>query len=116
MRGGMFPLLSMMNAAATSIVLMIAAALIGVMVVMIRLMTTSDDDGKYKQLREFVEALFGTPAHLRPESSGNKEAGAAKEKSVHAVSAEPFSEPCPACQETITQEHEECPSCGLRLL
>ena len=63
---------SMMNFAATSIVLLIAAALIGAMIVMIRLMTTSDESGKHKQLKEFVEALFGTPAHLQP-GSGREE-------------------------------------------
>ncbi|WP_162255019.1 zinc ribbon domain-containing protein [Paenibacillus sp. Soil522] len=28
----------------------------------------------------------------------------------------PFSEPCPACNETVTERDTICPSCGLRLL
>jgi hypothetical protein len=105
----------MMNFAATSIVLLIAAALIGAMIVMIRLMTTSDESGKHKQLKEFVEALFGTPAHLQP-GSGREESSVSSDRPSAAESLEPYSEPCPACQETVTQEHDECPSCGLRLL
>ncbi|MFF2483150.1 hypothetical protein [Paenibacillus sp. NPDC058071] len=63
-----------------------------------------------------VEALFATPAHLRPgQHPADGEAGtsAAAETAPH---AEPFTEPCPACEETVTERHIHCPACGLRLL
>ncbi|QYR21322.1 hypothetical protein KZ483_27225 [Paenibacillus sp. sptzw28] len=110
LRNGMLPLVSVMSGIATGIVLLFATTLIGAMVFIIRL--TTQDSGKHKELREFVEALFGTPSHLRP-----SDAGADEHKSERPVRAdEPFSEPCPACGETVTHEHAECPSCGLRLL
>ncbi|MBB3068203.1 hypothetical protein FHS14_001179 [Paenibacillus baekrokdamisoli] len=106
----------MMNAVATSIVLFVAAALIGAMFLMIRLM--SDGSDKHSELKAFVETLFGSPAHLRTGSDGNEPPIEGKEANgqTKLTSAEPYTELCPACEETVTHEHEQCPSCGLRLL
>ncbi|WP_042168184.1 hypothetical protein [Paenibacillus gorillae] len=100
----------MFNIGATLIVLLFAALLLGAMFFFIRIST--DDSDKYKEWKEMVESLFGTPAFLRPgagEQPGNAEAAAA-------ASAQPFTEQCPACGETVTEQNTDCPSCGLRLL
>jgi hypothetical protein len=75
-----------MSGVATGIVLLFAAALIGAMVFMIRL--TTGDSGKHKELKEFVEALLGTPSHLRGGDSGTDEHNG--ERQLRAE--EPFSE------------------------
>ncbi|SFT20083.1 hypothetical protein [Paenibacillus sp. BC26] len=103
----------MMNVVATGIVLLIAGGLVAAMVFMIRLST--DDSGKHPEIKQFVEALFGgtaSPVQADPANSGQQESAAARAAS----SDEPFSEPCPACGDPVTHLHQECPSCGLRLI
>jgi len=106
-----------MSSLASVLVLLLACALVGAMIFVIKLTTDTDDSEKHKQLREFIEALFGTPAHLRQggaaEESG-KDSDAVKGRSSTAK-ADPFQEPCPACDATVTHEDADCPSCGLRL-
>lgn len=101
---------------ATALVLFIALAIVGAMFFMIKL--TNDDSEKYKELKEMVETLFGTPAHLRPSPPpADSDAVNGKEAAAQSAAAqESFAEPCPACGETVTELHKECPSCGLRLL
>lgn len=112
---GMYPLISLMSGLASAFVLLLAVALVGAMIYIIRL--TTDDSDKHSQLKAFVEALFSTPSHLHQgDSDANEKASSEKAKRLHTISKTPFSEPCPACQETVTHEHAECPSCGLRLL
>ncbi|CAH1217800.1 hypothetical protein PAECIP111893_04310 [Paenibacillus plantiphilus] len=112
---GMYPLMSLMSGLASVIVLLFAVALVGAMIYIIRL--TTDDSDKHSQLKAFVEALFNSPNHLHQQGSDDNEKDAsAQAKQLHALSKTPFSEPCPACLETVTHEHAECPSCGLRLL
>lgn len=98
---------------ATSLVLLLTFGLLGAMFLIVKL--SSDDSGKYKVLKDMVETLFETPAHLRPgaaaKSDDNKEAAAQS-----AAALEPFVEACPACGDTVTEAHKDCPSCGLRLL
>ncbi|MBW7458030.1 zinc ribbon domain-containing protein [Paenibacillus sepulcri] len=112
MKKGMFPLVSIMGGLATAVVLLFTAALVGGMLFLIRLM--SDDSDKYKQMKEYMETVFGTPAHLR--SGGDEPAAEEDETSTLASPLKPFSELCPACGEPVTHEHRDCPACGLRLL
>jgi hypothetical protein len=100
---------------ATSLVLLLTFGLLGAMFLIVKL--SSDDSGKYKVLKDMVETLFETPAHLRAGSPAKSD-GAADNKEAAAQSAaalEPFVEACPACGDTVTETHNECPSCGLRL-
>jgi hypothetical protein len=110
------PLFSWFDVGATAIVLTIAALLLGGMFMFVRI--ASDDSDKFKELKEMVETLFGTPAHLRQnaEPPTNNKSAAATGAAVSAAAAVPFSEPCPACNKTVTERDTECPSCGLRLL
>ncbi|MFX3633256.1 MAG: hypothetical protein ACE3L7_15330 [Candidatus Pristimantibacillus sp.] len=101
---------SLLDVGATAIVLLCAGLLLGAMFLFIRIST--DDSEKYNDLKAMVEALFSTPAHLRP-----SEAAATKEEARASSSTlQSFSEPCPACEQTVTELDSECPSCGLRLL
>ncbi|OBZ11168.1 zinc ribbon domain-containing protein [Bacillus sp. FJAT-26390] len=99
---------------ATAIVLLIAGTLLAGMFMFIRI--ASDDSDRYKVLKEMVETLFGTPAHLRQQPENNADKAIVKtDKSAEAAIAA-FSEPCPACSETVTERDSTCPSCGLQLL
>lgn len=101
------------DALATAVVLIIAGALLTGMFMFVRI--ASDDSDRYKELKEMVETIFGTPAHLRPHSEDNSaKDGAKSERRAGAAAA--FSEPCPACSETVTERDSICPSCGLQLL
>jgi hypothetical protein len=96
----------------TSAVLLLV---LGGMFVVIRAM--SDQSGRYQEVKEMMEALFHTPAFLRP---GSSEEGSEKSRNEAAAASgtvqEPFEDECPACREKVTHENVECPSCGLRLL
>ncbi|QHW31587.1 hypothetical protein GZH47_12545 [Paenibacillus rhizovicinus] len=100
----------MMNAIATIIVLVIAGTLVAVMVYILKL--SADDSGKASELRQFVEALFGGSA--RQEAAAEEDSAAARQRL--AAHKESFSEPCPACGETVTHQDADCPGCGLRLV
>lgn len=106
------PFFTWFDVGATAIVLVIAALLLGGMFMFVRI--ASDDSDRYKELKEMVETLFGTPAHLRqqPEAAEGEEAAASPASTATII---PFSEPCPACGETVTEQHTVCPSCELRL-
>ncbi|MFC4098638.1 hypothetical protein [Paenibacillus xanthanilyticus] len=112
---GPLPLAGWMSSFATGGVLLLALGLVGAMFAIIRI-TTSDSE-KHREIRDFVETLFGTPAHLRPGGGAPEETAAGKEE--RASSAAPngpaYSEPCPGCGDTVTQAHADCPGCGLRL-
>lgn len=115
MRKSMFPLVSVMSGVATGVVLLVAAALVGGLFFMIRMMT--DDSDKYKQIKDFAQALLGPPAPSRPGGEESKDEIAAGGARIRpAGGGEAFSEPCPGCGTTVTEEHVDCPSCGLRLL
>ncbi|EFM10361.1 hypothetical protein PaecuDRAFT_2797 [Paenibacillus curdlanolyticus YK9] len=102
------------SAGATAFVLFLAFALLGAMFLIVKLST--DDSDKFKDLKEMVETIFGTPAHLRS-GNANAQEDASKDSAAQSAAAlEAFSEPCPACGETVTEQHRDCPSCGLRLL
>jgi|GEM_PF-1193934 len=108
-----FPLaVSGFGAAATAVVLLLAGGLVAGMVLAIR--AVADDSGKYSELKDFVEALMGTPKHLQP---GRDEPAARREPQAEDTGGarEAFSEPCPGCGEPVTERHRECPSCGLRV-
>jgi len=111
------PLLTWFDIGATTIVLVIAFALLTGMFIFIRIV--SDDSDKYKDIKEMVETIFGTPAHLRPspygQASSSKESKGALVNDAAAAKA-PFSETCPACDEIVTEQNSVCPSCGLQLL
>lgn len=96
---------------ATTLVLLLAAALIGAMFMIIRV-ATGDSEGS-KTVRDMVETLFGTPAHLRSGADQTPETAAAQ---LPPASLAPFSEPCPACGHAVTEQDIVCPSCELRLL
>jgi hypothetical protein len=101
---------------ATSVVLLLAAALLGIMFLFIR--AASDDSGKYNMLREMVETIFATPAHLRSGSvqsaaDNSLESGKPDGRVKHRNA---FQEPCPACGTEVTEQDAICPSCELRLL
>lgn len=110
---GPLPLIGWMSGLATGGVLLLALGLVGAMFAIIRI-TTSDSD-KHQQIRDFVETLFGTPAHLRPGSGAAEETAAGKEERLAPSGGPAYSEPCPGCGDTVTQLHADCPSCGLRL-
>ncbi|MUT65991.1 hypothetical protein [Paenibacillus sp. NEAU-GSW1] len=110
-----YPLISAntVNITGTLIAVTICILLLVAMFLFIRVST--DESEKYKDLKEMIETLFGTPAHLRPDTELNRrndEAAAA----AAPRDASPFSEPCPACGHTVSEQHAECPSCGLRLM
>lgn len=104
------PLMSTMDIVGYSIVGVIAAAILITMFLLIK--ATTDQSDKHSYMKEIVEALFGTPAHLRQ--------GQPEEKKTDAASAahptEAFEEECPACQAKVTHQDADCPACGLRLL
>ncbi|CAM4094221.1 zinc ribbon domain-containing protein [Paenibacillus alkaliterrae] len=109
------PLVTWLDIGATAIVLAIAGALLGGMFLFVRI--ASDDSDRYKELKEIVETLFGTPAHLLQQPEGSAGDDSAKSgTAAAAATVSPFSEPCPACGETVTERDSFCPSCGLRLL
>ncbi|MFB9325841.1 hypothetical protein ACFFSY_07860 [Paenibacillus aurantiacus] len=111
---GPLPLIGWMSGLATGGVLLLALGLVGAMFAIIRI-TTSDSD-KHQEIRDFVETLFGTPAHLRPGGGAAEETAAGKEEHPAAAPGiAAYSEPCPGCGKTVTQLHADCPSCGLRL-
>jgi predicted metal-dependent enzyme (double-stranded beta helix superfamily) len=83
------------------------------MFVMIKAMT--DESGQYEEVKQMIEALFHTPSFLRP-GVDSPESGTSRQQTVAAAVDETFVERCPGCQETVTHENPECPSCGLRLL
>jgi hypothetical protein len=99
---------------ATAIVLIVAGTLLAGMFMFIRI--ASDDSDRYKVLKEMVETLFGTPAHLKqqPEEGSAKDKANSEKSEAPAIAA--FSEPCPACSEKVTERDPVCPSCGLQLL
>lgn len=102
---------------ATSVVLLLAAVLLGIMILFIR--AASDDSDRYKMLREMVETIFGTPAHLRDGSGqDNNNVKLQESDSPADASKRPpaFREPCPACGTEVTEKDAACPSCELRLL
>jgi hypothetical protein len=108
-------LLSWFDIGATAIVLIIAGVLLAGMFMFVRI--ASDDSDKYKDLKEMVETIFGTPAHLRPSSNDASVSPKGKSfaRDIAAPNLAPFSEPCPACSETVTERDSSCPSCGLQL-
>jgi len=106
---------------ATVVVLLLAFGLVGAMFLVIRVMTMDADEDapdKYKQLRDFVQALFGAAA-LRVDESASPAADASpaagQKEAPGAIRSESFQEPCPACEEMTNQDDKSCPSCGLRL-
>ncbi|GGD86764.1 hypothetical protein [Paenibacillus nasutitermitis] len=111
MSRGFFPLVSLMGSIATGIVLLVVGAMVGGMVFIIRLM--SDDSDKFKEVKAYMETIFGTPAHLR---SSEDETAQEKDDGMPALLQKPFSDLCPACEEPVTHENAQCPACGLRLL
>ncbi|MCU6713166.1 hypothetical protein M6D81_31155 [Paenibacillus sp. J5C_2022] len=109
----LLPLSTWYDIGATVVVLLLAALLLGAMFFFIRI--ASDDSDKYKTLREMVETLFGTPAHLRSGDASSDDA-ASSATAPSRPSTLPFREPCPACNTEVTERDAECPSCQLRLL
>lgn len=100
---------------ATAIVLLVALLLLAGMIFFIRIASSGED--KHAEIREMVETLFGTPAHLRPTRQNDASPPSSSSASASlSKSAAPFSEPCPACGETVTENDAHCPSCDLRLL
>lgn len=103
------------NIAGTLIAVTICVFLLTMMVLFIRVST--GDSEKYKDIREMIETMFGTPAHLRPDS--NSESDRRKDEAAASTASrdsQPFSEPCPACGYSVTEQHADCPSCELRLM
>ncbi|GMK40048.1 hypothetical protein PCCS19_31030 [Paenibacillus sp. CCS19] len=98
---------------ATSLVLLLTFGLLGAMFLIIKL--SSDDSGKYNALKDMVETLFETPAHLRPGAAAKNDDNNKEAAAQSAAALEPFVEACPACGDTVTEAHKECPTCGLRL-
>lgn len=107
------PFVTWFDIGATAIVLAAAGALLGGMFLFVR--AASDDSGKYKELKEIVETLFATPAHLRPGDDADRGSAAGAGSPARTASA-PYTEPCPACGATVTERDSSCPSCDLRLL
>ncbi|GKU77961.1 zinc ribbon domain-containing protein [Paenibacillus sp. L3-i20] len=108
---------------ATAFVLLLAIILVGAMFLFIRVST--DDSDKYKVIREMVETIFGTPAHLRagqdpnPDDASASQSGSSGAKSgtsSNVQQLQPFREQCPACGEEVTEQDINCPACELRLL
>ncbi|MGO4547682.1 hypothetical protein AB4Z29_23105 [Paenibacillus sp. 2TAB23] len=106
-------LLTWLDVGMGTIVLLIAGGFLAGMFMFIRI--ASDDSDKYKDLKEMVETIFGTPAHLRP-SVDDADKNRHDPDKLGSAAAPPFSEPCPACSETVTEQDATCPSCGLQLL
>ncbi|MFF2889834.1 hypothetical protein [Paenibacillus sp. NPDC057967] len=104
------PLASWLNIGATALVLILACGLLGAMFLVIRVM--SDDSDNYKSIRGMVEAIFGTPAHLRNEQEEPHASSSLKTGKPLAS----YREPCPGCGEEVTERDVICPSCELRLL
>ncbi|WP_214626171.1 zinc ribbon domain-containing protein [Paenibacillus agaridevorans] len=101
--------------AATTFVLLIAGALILAMFYIVRV-ASGESEGS-KTIRDMVETLFGTPAHLRGgDDSASGEGSSGGSRLAGASTQLPFREPCPACGEEVTEENVNCPSCELRLL
>ncbi|TJY40777.1 hypothetical protein E5161_16670 [Cohnella pontilimi] len=95
----------------TSVVLLFL--LVG-MFVLIRAM--SDPSGRFQEVKEMMDAMFNTPAFLRPNGSEQGAEPTRNEAAAASAMHEPFEDECPACREKVTHENVECPSCGLRLL
>lgn len=110
----LLPLSAWIDIGATAIVLLLAALLLGAMFFFIRI--ASDDSNKYKTLREMVETLFGTPAHLRSGDASSEDASSSAAAPSRFSTLPAFREPCPACGTEVTERDAECPSCQLRLL
>ncbi|MBH5318690.1 zinc ribbon domain-containing protein [Paenibacillus sp. GSMTC-2017] len=109
------PLNAWVDVGATTFVLLLAVILVGAMFLFIRVST--DDSDKYKQFRDVVETIFGTPAHLRPgQDPGSKSESSSTSEAVTASKLQTFQEPCPACGEEVTERDIVCPACELRLL
>ncbi|MFD0959779.1 hypothetical protein [Paenibacillus chungangensis] len=108
----LLPLSTWIDIGATTVVLLLAGLLLGAMFLFIRV--ASDDSDKYKTLREMVETLFGTPAHLRSGDTASEDASPSSDASLRSLPQ--FSEPCPACGTEVTERDVECPACQLRLL
>ncbi|RJE84255.1 hypothetical protein D3P07_23070 [Paenibacillus sp. 1011MAR3C5] len=104
------PLSSWLNIGATALVLLLACGLLGAMFLVIRVM--SDDSDNYKSIRGMVEAIFGTPAHLRNEQEEPPASSSPNSGKPQAF----YREPCPGCGEEVTERDVTCPSCELRLL
>lgn len=107
------PLSTWFDIGATTVVLLLAGLLLGAMFLFIRV--ASDDSDKYKTLREMVETLFGTPAHLRSGDTASDDASPSSDTPLRSTLPQ-FREPCPACGTEVTERDAECPSCQLRLL
>ncbi|MCR2804217.1 hypothetical protein [Paenibacillus soyae] len=110
------PLNAWVDIGATTLVLLLAAALIGVMFLFIR--AASSDNEESRMLRDIVETIFGTPAHLRAGGSPNESTPASSHNDASSASKPPaaFREPCPGCGAEVTEQDANCPSCELRLL
>jgi len=103
---------SPLGVAAYIVILLGVIGLLYMMYVIIRMSyDETDKPGRYSQLKEMVETLFGTPAHMRQSEPSSSEQAAAA-----AANLQPFTEPCPACGEQVSEKNQTCPSCGLRLL
>ncbi|EXX88903.1 hypothetical protein BG53_01040 [Paenibacillus darwinianus] len=102
------------NVTGTVVVLLAAAVIVGAMIAVIR--AVSDDSGRHSELKRFMETLFETPDHLRPGGGERAKQCEGEAGGSEGSAGERFSEPCPACGETVTHEDASCPSCGLRLL
>jgi hypothetical protein len=101
----------LINIIGYSVVAIVIGGILGAMVMVIKM--TTDDTGKQGYLKEMVEALFGTPAHLRPPSPEEKKEAIAP----HSGNPfEAFTEACPACDTAVTHMDKICPSCDLKLL
>ncbi|OUS67730.1 hypothetical protein B1748_35755 [Paenibacillus sp. MY03] len=101
--------------AATTFVLLIAGTLILAMFYIVRV-ASGESEGS-KTIRDMVETLFGTPAHLRGgDDSASGEGSSGGSRLAGASTQLPFREPCPACGEEVTENDVNCPSCELRLL
>lgn len=96
---------------ATTLVLLLAGTLIGAMFMIVRV-AAGESEGS-QTVRDMVETLFGTPAHLRSGTDQSSESTASR---LPSGSLAPFSEPCPACGQAVTEQDIICPSCELRLL
>jgi|GEM_PF-1638687 len=83
------------SAGATAFVLLLAFVLVGAMLLFVKL--TTDDSDRFKELKEMVETIFGTPAHLRSSSPDpdKTEGGLPEGAAQSAAALEPFSEPVP---------------------
>ncbi|MBB6674476.1 hypothetical protein [Cohnella nanjingensis] len=120
--------MSWVNVIGYGLSIALLAALLGCMFLMVRVL--SGDAGKYPELKEMVEALFGTPAHLRPGPGAAPDVSAAGDGPMQdrphgdppvrsdgdeEMTPAVYDETCPACQSPVTHRHVFCPSCDLRL-